>query len=740
MAVPTLPVSIGSPTELIAPRPASVSSAARSNSDAFKSELHNASQSNSVSKNQHLSKDSEKNSSKSIDNEKVATSANGSERSSSLSAKDTNVAKAANQQLQNGSDVSANTQEDYRSQTEQNISDTPRDNGKNLPPQGDELPQNVHIEDTIEQSISNLKDDIAAKVVDVSSLSRQNVDTAYNPALTTVPVASSAVNLDEVPEDKVVTPSVTATSTINPGFIAQANTVNNDVKLNENFVASALNVPSQTQAVNSQQVGAINTVATVVDNTAVINSTAVNKSNLEVQQSNSPNTIDKNLSFNPTKPLQTIRSEQVNVGERVIKPNNPEFTKASIASEVPDKSAIGKAINVEANVVKPEVIKSNAEPQNVTVNTDKLVNQVNGSASQAVDNSVSAANKNDAASAALENAEARFLKSSSENINSPVVDQVLEPKVISPLSVMPRNIVGSNETVDIGSLIGSVSSVKNLNAGNNVANSINNSTNLLSEPKNSIETVVNETAKLQNNLEAKRFDPSVNQTQSGLSANTASVSSPLVLDPSVALNQSLEKMRAGIESKINSDAASNSEELAKDAKSGITKSVTASEGLAQLASLQGGLRSSSPVQMQMPPGTPPTSNNWGKAVVDKVYIAASQNLRVANIHLDPPELGALQIRLQVTGPDQQMSVSFTSPHASVRDALDQQLPRLREMLEEQGINLGESSVNDQSSDNNQQAADSDQQGSAGYASQNDIESTANPLNTQGTLSLVDFYA
>ena len=209
----------------------------------------------------------------------------------------------------------------------------------------------------------------------------------------------------------------------------------------------------------------------------------------------------------------------------------------------------------------------------------------------------------------------------------------------------------------------------------------------------------------------------------------------LINQQSDSLNKVLDKMRAGIDT---TDSKSIQETV--DSKSTLSKAVNTTEGLQQLSSLHTALRNASPVQMQMPLSTPPSNPNWARAVADKVYIAASQNLRVANIQLDPPELGALQIRLQVTGPDQQMSVTFTSPHASVRDVLEQQIPRLREMLAEQGINLGESSVNDQGKDKKQTTSGSENNSSDGYAKDSDLENPEHSLNTQGTLALVDFYA
>jgi len=210
-------------------------------------------------------------------------------------------------------------------------------------------------------------------------------------------------------------------------------------------------------------------------------------------------------------------------------------------------------------------------------------------------------------------------------------------------------------------------------------------------------------------------------------------SNPTQNEQTVSLNQYLEKMRAGIDSVSPEKAI---EENAST-KPSATKLV---DSLQHLNGLQNNLRTTNPVQMQMPVGTPPTARNWSSAVADKVFIAASQNLRVANIQLDPPELGALQIRLQISGPDQQLSATFNSPHAAVRDALEQQLPRLREMLAEQGISLGESSVNDQGAQSESGSGFGGQQGATSIADGDNNDAIVNPLNTQGTVSLVDFYA
>lgn len=85
---------------------------------------------------------------------------------------------------------------------------------------------------------------------------------------------------------------------------------------------------------------------------------------------------------------------------------------------------------------------------------------------------------------------------------------------------------------------------------------------------------------------------------------------------------------------------------------------------------------------------------WTQAVGEKVLWLAAQNVSAAEIRLDPPELGPMQVRVSVN--QEQASVTFTSPHPMVRDVLDQQLNRLREMFAEQGLNLVNVDVSDKS--------------------------------------------
>lgn len=85
---------------------------------------------------------------------------------------------------------------------------------------------------------------------------------------------------------------------------------------------------------------------------------------------------------------------------------------------------------------------------------------------------------------------------------------------------------------------------------------------------------------------------------------------------------------------------------------------------------------------------------WHTAIAERVAIMASQRITSAEIQLDPPELGQLQVRVSVN--QEQTHVSFVSQHAVVREALDQTAFRLREMFTSEGLNLVDVDVSGES--------------------------------------------
>lgn len=137
---------------------------------------------------------------------------------------------------------------------------------------------------------------------------------------------------------------------------------------------------------------------------------------------------------------------------------------------------------------------------------------------------------------------------------------------------------------------------------------------------------------------------------------------------------------------------------------------------------------------------------WSEAVVDRVMLMSSQNLKSAEIQLDPAELGRLEVRISVN--QEQSQVTFASPHAGVRDALDSQMHRLREMFAQQGMNLMDVNVSDQSLNRGWQGQESDGKGRGGadgelLGGDEELRPGAVELPSAGLSSargLVDYYA
>lgn len=87
------------------------------------------------------------------------------------------------------------------------------------------------------------------------------------------------------------------------------------------------------------------------------------------------------------------------------------------------------------------------------------------------------------------------------------------------------------------------------------------------------------------------------------------------------------------------------------------------------------------------------SNGWADEFSQKINWMSTQQNQVAELHLNPPDLGPLDVVLKIS--DNQATALFTSPHGAVRDAVENALPKLREILADNGITLGNATVSDQ---------------------------------------------
>ncbi|HGF5004188.1 TPA: flagellar hook-length control protein FliK [Vibrio parahaemolyticus] len=133
-------------------------------------------------------------------------------------------------------------------------------------------------------------------------------------------------------------------------------------------------------------------------------------------------------------------------------------------------------------------------------------------------------------------------------------------------------------------------------------------------------------------------------------------------------------------------------------------------------------------------------------VAEKVQMMMSKNLKNLDIRLDPPELGRMQIRMTMN--NDLANVHFTVTNPQARDIIEQTLPRLREMLAQQGMQLADSSVQQQSSGQQQSgyaAAEQNGQGASGrgFSGQSDENFDADvnlDLNVVSKRDGISFYA
>ncbi len=95
-------------------------------------------------------------------------------------------------------------------------------------------------------------------------------------------------------------------------------------------------------------------------------------------------------------------------------------------------------------------------------------------------------------------------------------------------------------------------------------------------------------------------------------------------------------------------------------------------------------------------------------IAEKIRWMVNGRQSMAEIRLDPPEMGSMQIRLNVSGDS--ASVSFVVQSQQAKDALNEAMPRLRDMFSEQGLDLGESFVSQQNSGEAGDGEFADQQG------------------------------
>ncbi len=136
-----------------------------------------------------------------------------------------------------------------------------------------------------------------------------------------------------------------------------------------------------------------------------------------------------------------------------------------------------------------------------------------------------------------------------------------------------------------------------------------------------------------------------------------------------------------------------------DLNAAMAGSITAASGTATGSTLLSGnmgsvLNNAVPA---MPGIATPLQNPQWASDFGRQFVSLTQgghNMpHTAELRLDPPELGPLRISINIS--DNVAHAIFVSPHAAVRQTVENALPQLQQLLAQSGISLGQTSVNDQ---------------------------------------------
>lgn len=99
----------------------------------------------------------------------------------------------------------------------------------------------------------------------------------------------------------------------------------------------------------------------------------------------------------------------------------------------------------------------------------------------------------------------------------------------------------------------------------------------------------------------------------------------------------------------------------------------------------------------------PENAQWNSQVGDRINWMVNNNMQRVEIRLDPPELGNLDIRLNMAK-DNQASILVHVTNATAKEAIESAIPRLREMFEQQGLDLTDVDVSQQNYQQQQESA------------------------------------
>lgn len=93
------------------------------------------------------------------------------------------------------------------------------------------------------------------------------------------------------------------------------------------------------------------------------------------------------------------------------------------------------------------------------------------------------------------------------------------------------------------------------------------------------------------------------------------------------------------------------------------------------------------------PALEPLTNReaWAQGLGERLIVMAGRGMQSATLRLQPEHLGSIEVRIQVDE-DGSAQVLFSAHQAPTREALENAIPRLRDLFSDQGLNLMQANV------------------------------------------------
>lgn len=132
------------------------------------------------------------------------------------------------------------------------------------------------------------------------------------------------------------------------------------------------------------------------------------------------------------------------------------------------------------------------------------------------------------------------------------------------------------------------------------------------------------------------------------------------------------------------------------------------------------------------------SNQWADKFSEQIVWLGNQNIKSALIKIHPEDLGPIEISVKVV--KDTASVSINTHNSHVRDIVDQTLPKLRDMMAEQGLSLSDVHIgtNQQGRQFSEQGKDSGNGAESIQGMEDEIQITS--LVKRPPKGLIDYFA